>query len=209
MKSATPNSGWVMLFIVLGLVGVADAAQVLFSDGFAGRLAAGWQWEREAPKHWRLRDGALEIRVEPGLAPTVKNALVRAVPERAGRKLAFEVTVTFTTPPTNQYEQAGLTWYADGKPVFKLVHELVDGVICIVPGKVPTTTQTVELRLVVAANKYEAQFREPGQPAFRTVGTGDVPAAQREEISLQCYHGPEEAAHWMRFDDFRITALAD
>ena len=66
-----------------------------------------------------IREKALEIRVQPGVNKTVKNALVRAAPDRRKGTYAIEVTVTNTVKPTKQYEQAGITWYKDGRPVFK------------------------------------------------------------------------------------------
>jgi hypothetical protein len=30
-----------------------------------------------------------------------------------------------------------------------------------------------------------------------------------DEVSIQCYNGPPEAEHWIRFDDFRIVAVGD
>ena len=65
--------------------------------------------------------------MQPGVADTVKNALVRPAPDRRKGRYAIEVTVTNLTPPTQQFEQAGITWYHKGKPVFKLVKELIDG----------------------------------------------------------------------------------
>ncbi len=113
----------------------AAEVRVVFEDHFDGKLGDGWTWLRENPKAWRLAEGALDIRVEPGLAHTVKNALVRKAPDRAKGKVAIDVTVTFAVAPTNQFEQAGLTWYQDGKPVFKLVHEQIDGKTYISLGK--------------------------------------------------------------------------
>ena len=40
--------------------------QIIYSDAFDA-LDADWRWLRENPDHWRLVDGGLEIRVEPGL----------------------------------------------------------------------------------------------------------------------------------------------
>ena len=53
--------------------------QIIYSDAFDAfdALDADWRWLRENPDHWRLVDGGLEIRVEPGLADTVINALLR------------------------------------------------------------------------------------------------------------------------------------
>ena len=201
------------LVLVLAVLATASAAadepQVEFEDRFDERLAEGWSWLREEDGAWRLRDGALQIRLLPGHADTVRNALVRPVPERDHRTLAFEVTVVFTVPPKVQYEQAGLTWYQDGQPVFKLVHELVDGEICIIPGKHLTDTHTMQLRLVVSGREYHAQFRPDGKGDFHTAAKGTLPAGGEEQISLQGYHGPDDAEHWVRFENFRILELKD
>ena len=186
----------------------AAEPKVLFEDRFDGKLADGWSWLRENPKTWRFRDGALEIRVEPGVAPTVKNALVREAPDRSKGKFAFEVTVTNLTKPIQQYEQAGLTLYHDGKPVFKLVKELIDGGLYIIPGKVAMDAKTVQLRLVVTADGFEAQFRPEGKGEFKTAAKGKLPPPGKDQISIQCYQGPPDAEHWFRFRDFRILKLA-
>ncbi len=185
----------------------AGNEELIFSETFSDGLDAGWSWLRETADDWRLVDGALELRARPGAADTVKNALLRDVPAPGKGGLAFEVTVTFTTPLTEQYEQAGLTWYADGKPVFKLVHELIDGEYFVIPGRIPTEKRTVRLRLVVKDNKYTALFRQGVEEAYQTAAEGDLAVGKENQISIQCYHGPEESNHWMRFSDFRILKI--
>lgn len=197
-----------ILVLWLGtLAACAATEEVLFTETFEEDLDAGWTWLRETPEDWRLVDGALELRARPGKADTVRNALVRSVPDAGQRGLAFEVTVTFTTPLTEQYEQAGLTWYADGEPVFKLVHELIDDAYFIIPGRVPTEKKAVRLRLIVEENCYVAQFREEGEEDYRVAGEGTLTLGEKNQISIQCYHGPERGDHWMRFSDFKILAL--
>ncbi len=164
-----------------------------------------WTWLREDPEDWRLSAGGLEIRARPGNADTVRNALLRPVPDVEG-PLAFEVTITFTRPPTEQYEQAGLTWYHEGEPDFKIVHELVDDEIVIVPGFRHTEKDTVELRLVLEDDgSYKAMYREEGQEEFQEVAKGELPLGDENAIAIVTYHGPEGADHWMRFTDFRIV----
>ena len=182
---------------------------VVFEDRFDAKPDASWRWSREDPFDWRIREGALEIRVRPGDANTVRNALVRPAPDRRQGCLAIEVTVTNLKPPTQQFEQAGITWYTDGKPVFKLVKELVDGQLMIIPGRKPMTHETVQLRLIVSGNAWTAQFRPDGKGEFQTVATGELPEPGSDEVSLQCYHGPPDAEHWIRFDDLRILKLED
>jgi hypothetical protein len=180
---------------------------VIFEERFEGNLADGWTWLREKPQAWRIRQGALEIRVEPGLAHTVRNALVRRAPDRSDGKFAIDVTVTNTTRPTRQYEQAGITWYHNGKPVFKLVKELINGELFIIPGRKPMPSKTVQLRLIVTGGNFVAQFRPDAEGKFQTAATGKLPAPGDDQVSIQCYNGPANAEHWIRFDDFRISEL--
>lgn len=185
------------------------APEVVFQGGFDEKLGDGWRWIRENKKTWRIQDGSLQIRAEPGDAGSVKNALVRKAPDRAKATFAIEVTVTNDTVPTQQFEQAGITWYRDGRPVFKLVKELVRGQLMIIPGRKKMEAKTVQLRLVVSADSYTAQYRPNGKGAFQTAATGKLPPARNDEVSIQCYHGPPNADHWIRFDDFRILKLSE
>lgn len=200
-----------MLLVLAGGGSGLSAAEpaVVFEDKFDAKLAEGWTWLREHPSHWRLRDGALEIHVEPGDANSVMNALVRPAPDRRQGTYAVEVTVRNHRVPTRQFEQAGITWYHDGKPVFKLVKELVDGQLMIIPGRPPMTNDAVQLRLVVTADTFTAQYRPDGQGEFQTAATGKLPLPGNDQVSLQCYHGPTDAEHWIRFDDFRILRLSE
>ena len=201
--------------LMLGLVafgcGVAVAAEpeVLFEDRFDGKLAEGWTWLRENPDTWRIREGALEIRVEPGVADTVKNALVRPAPDRRQGAFAVEVTVSNLSAPKQQYEQAGITWYVAGKPVFKVVKELIDGDIWIIPGKKPVTDVPIRLRMVVRGDQWTAQYKPEGEAEYLTAAEGKLPPQNEDQVSIQCYHAPPEGEHWMRFEDFRIVRLAE
>jgi hypothetical protein len=186
-----------------------EDGRLVYEDSLKGKIGPGWRWLRENPSTWRNSPQGLEIRVEPGLAPTVKNALVRKAPERSSAKYAIEVTVEFTSPPTNQYEQAGLTWYQGDKPVFKLVHEFIDGKPYVIPGKKPAPQSLVQLRLIVNQDHYVAQFRSKAMGQFETAAEGKLAAAPDEKISIQCYNGPPAAEHWMRFSNFRIIRLSE
>ncbi|GAB4135167.1 MAG: hypothetical protein Kow0040_19760 [Thermogutta sp.] len=200
------------VFIMMGRGSAAEDAaptgagtEIVFADDFRGpELEKGWRWIREHEGYWRLREGGLEIHAEPGLAETVRNALVRPLPDRDRSKLIVEVSVSNLTAPTEQYEQGGITLYNDGKPVFKLVKERIDGGLYIIPGRVPLEGNRVTLRLVLTADRFTAQFRPEGEKEFRTAAEGPLPPPKNDEISIQCYHGPTDAEHWIRFENFRI-----
>jgi hypothetical protein len=196
------------LLAALGLLAAEPAEQVVFRDEFDNRPGPGWSWLRETPADHRIgAQGGLEIHVTPGDANSVKNALVRDAPKRGAGKYAVEITVTNLRPPKQQYEQAGITWYRDGQPVLKVVKELVDGQLMIIPGRKPMTNDTVQLRLIVDAESYIAQFRPDGRGEFQTAEAGKLPSGSNEQVSIQCYHGPPDAEHWIKFEKFRIVKL--
>jgi regulation of enolase protein 1 (concanavalin A-like superfamily) len=199
----------VVALAIGGAACFAAEPEVVFEDDFSKKLGDGWSWLREDPEAWRIQDGALEIRVEPGKAHDVKNALVREAPDRSQGTFAIEVTVTNTTKPTTQWEQAGITWYIDGKPKFKLVKEFIDGDLYIIPGRKPMGAKTVQLRLIVTADGFTAQFRPEGKGDFRTAAEGQLPPPKKDQVSIQCYNGPPNAEHWIRFDDFRILKMGE
>lgn len=204
------RSPWLVLIVLLVAPAAGAAEQrVLFADSFDKGLGPGWTWLREHPEHWRIRDGALEIRVVPGKADTVQNALVRTAPDRRTLRYRVEVTVTFNQTPVQQYEQGGITWYCQSKPALKLVHEQIDGSQWIIPGRKPAPHRTVRLRLTVEGDRWEAAFREEGQADFQPADAGKLPPPGEDQISLQCYDGPPEAEHWIRFDDFQIVELSE
>jgi hypothetical protein len=50
-------------------------------------------------------------------------------------------------------------------------------------------------------------YREEGQGNFQIAANGKLPPGDNEQVSIQCYNGPPNAEHWMRFDNFRIVEL--
>ena len=169
----------------------AAREELVFSDAFDSTLDPEWTWLREHPGFWRLQDG-LEIRVEPGVAPTVQNALLRPAPDRSEGVWAIEVTVYNHTHPIQQYEQAGITWYQNGKPIFKQVKELIDGDLYIIPGRKPMPTQSVRLRLLVTADSWEAQYRPEGEDQFHTADQGELPPSRRRSSQHPVLQRPRE-----------------
>ena len=139
-----------------------------------------------------------------GLGEQREERTAAPAPDRSKATYAIEATITFTAPPTKQYEQAGITWYQKGKPVFKLVHEHIDGNDYVIPGKAPAPEKTVRLRLLVAKDKYTAQFQPDAKGEFKTAASGNLAPGVEEQVSIQCYNGPADGEHWVRFDDFRI-----
>ncbi|MHC4693497.1 MAG: DUF1349 domain-containing protein, partial [Planctomycetota bacterium] len=185
--------------------------QLIFEETFDSGPAMdkGWTWLRENPNQWRIKDNALEILVQPGVAHNSINVLRRKAPDRSKGTFAFDVTVTNNTVPTQQYEQAGITWYNNDKHGFKFVKELVSGTIMMIPSRKPMPAKSVQLRLIVDGDDYTALFRPDARGPFQTAAKGKFPPQLNDQVSIQCYNGPPDAEHWIRFDDFRIYKLPE
>lgn len=196
-----------LLVWLVVLAGRLDAAEpkVFFEDTFTNKLADGWGWLKQDAKTWRVRDGALELRVLPQQA----NILARTLPDPADGAYAVEMTVTSVPQPTVQYEQVGFFWYADGKPGPKYVKERIDGKVYMFPGKKEMAEATVTMRLVIDGKSCTAQYRPGGQGDYLTAFTGPVPAAAKGklQVAITCFHGPTDAEHWVRITAFRIVQL--
>ncbi|MHC4544431.1 MAG: family 16 glycoside hydrolase [Planctomycetota bacterium] len=197
--------------IVLTPIIKTQPNQLIFEETFDSDPAMdnGWIWLRENPNQWRIKDNGLEILVQPGVAHNSMNVLRRQAPNRSKGKFAIDVTVTNNTVPTQQYEQAGITWYNNDKPGFKFVKELVSGTVMMIPSRKPMPSKTVQLRLIVDGSDYVAMFRPEGKGEFQTAAKGKLPPQRDDQVSIQCYNGPPDAEHWIRFDDFRIYKLPD
>jgi hypothetical protein len=195
------------LSLSAALLGPACAEEeVLFEDRFTEKLADGWTWIKETPDAWRLRDGALEFRVRGR-----DNELARELPDTGDGPFAVEVTLTSLPQPTRQFEQGGYSWRHENKQAFKYVKELIDGKTYVFPGKKELSTATVQLRIEVRGEKFTALYRPDAKGEYQPAFSGTLPnkGAGKHLIALMCYNGPNDAEHWMRFDDFRIVKLSE
>jgi regulation of enolase protein 1 (concanavalin A-like superfamily) len=196
------------------------ADEVLFRDEFNGKLKEGWSWRRENKAAWRIGDGVLEIRIEPGNmwgpANDAKNVLVRELPE-ARRPL--EISLTVSNNPTEQYEQVDLTWYYDDSHMVKIGFERVDGTNSIVMGReerdrtrtlaiIPIAARMIDLRLIAADKSIRGSFRATGSKDWREAGTCDLPVRGTPKLAIQCYQGPARAEHWARISNVTIRTAS-
>jgi regulation of enolase protein 1 (concanavalin A-like superfamily) len=203
--------------LILFRVAASHAGEVVFQDNFTNKLDGSWSWVREDARAWRVTERGLEVRIQPGNlwgpANNAKNVLVRNAPDPAPGQL--EISVSVTNQPTAQYEQVDLVWYYDDSHMVKLGQELVDGKLSIVMGREeadktrtiairPLTSFSVRLRLLVTSDRIRGQFRMPDSDNWREVGECDLPTHGTPKISLQCYQGPADAEHWVRFTEFSI-----
>lgn len=217
MKSIVP-----ILLLALFACARVRADEILFQDDFKGQLGEGWSWLREHREAWRTTDRGLEVLIEPGNmwgpANDARNVLVRPAPDASSNEI--EISVTFETHPTNQYEQADLVWYYNDSNMVKIGRELVDGKVSVVMGReqndktrtlalIPIQSDSVRLKLLVKAGQIRGQFRTPEMPDWKQAGECDLPQVKdtKARISLQFYQGPLGSTHWARATEFQVRRI--
>jgi regulation of enolase protein 1 (concanavalin A-like superfamily) len=198
---------------------LASASAYADSPVLNGKLADGWNWRRENPSGWRIRDNILEIRVEPGNmwgpANDARNVLVRSIPNPI--KAEVSISLSVSNKPTEQYEQVDLVWYYDDSHMVKIGQEMVDGRLSIVMGReekdrtrtiaiIPIDALQVDLRLTATNNVVRGSFRPTGSKDWREAGSCDLPIRDEPHVAIQCYQGPATAEHWARISDVHIQA---
>lgn len=217
MKNARTLGAW---FVIANLCAAgALGAEPLFRDTFHNRLQPGWSWIREDASAWRVKNGALEIRIQPGnmWGPenSGKNVLVRELPPL--KEGAIEISTTVEHSPTEQYEQADLVAYWDDSHMVKIGEELVDGKLSIVMGReekdrtrtiniIPLSVNKVELKLRIEQGRVTGSYRPKGEGEWHTAGTCDWPGTVLPRIALQTYQGTNQKEHWARITNFQITS---
>lgn len=208
-----------LLLIISVAPGAPKALRLLDETG--EKLAPGWAWVRENPDGWRIRDGALELLVEPGNmwggGNDAKNLLVRPLPEVSELDLVV-AGATVANTPTHQFEQVNLVWYYDDSNMVKIGLELVDGKVSLVMGreekdktqtlcKTPLAGTEVQVRLSVRSDALEGHYRASDTETWQMAGQCELPVNGEPKISLQAYQGPEDKEHWGRISKFKLETF--
>lgn len=217
----TSRTGWTpRLVVLLATPLLSGDLPTSFEEPFAGSLRAGWSWTREDRSAWRLGNGQLEVRTQPGnlWGPpnNGRNLLHREIPVVPGG--VVEVQATVKSSPEAQYEQAGIAWYIDDSNMVKLMRERVDGKLCLCMGReegdrtrtvalFPIEGESCELRLHLEAAQVTGSYRVPGGEQWIEAGTCTLPGSGAARLCLQTYGGVEGAERWAQFGGLRVTGL--
>lgn len=191
----------------------------------AAQLPANWKWLREDRSAWRLTNGMLEVRVQPGNmwgpANDAKNVLLIPARPPTGQQ-TLEITATVENVPTEQYEQVDLVWYYADSHMVKIGQELVDGKLTVVMGREegdhtrtmsinPIEPGAVEVKFRVSAGRITGQYRNAGIKDWKDAGNCSLPvkAGVEPRVSLQFYQGPTNAVHWARVSRLVMGELSE
>jgi regulation of enolase protein 1 (concanavalin A-like superfamily) len=200
----------------------ASGAELIPFGKTTTNLNADWKWLREDASAWRLTNGLLDVRVQPGNmwgpANNAKNVLLIPL-ERTNE---VEITATIEHRPTEQYEQADLVWYYTDSHMVKLGPELVDGRFSVVMGREeadrartisinPISAGAVDVKFIVKADQITGFYRESGADTWKSAGSCSVPAlpGTAPRLSLQFYQGPDKVEHWARVKRLAISPTSE
>ena len=75
------------------------------------------------------------------------------------------------------------------------------------PGEQRWERKVSDCGLLVTADSWEAQYCPSDGTEFQTAATGELPPPSDDQVSIQCYNGPPEGEHWIRFENFCIKLL--
>jgi len=198
------------------------------TNPFAGKtLPKGWTWKRENPYAWRLKDGGLEIKIEPGnmwgRANNAKNVLLVPLAQDLVQT-GTEVQATFANVPTKRWEQVDLVWYYRDSHMVKIGLELEHGKNSVVMGReendrtrtikiVPLEVNQVTVRLTVRDGQVRGDYRLKPKDKWVFVGTCTEPKPadghEKPKVSLQCYQGDPENPKWARITEFKTWPITE
>lgn len=209
---------YTLLLTSLMMIG-ADNDKVLFKEGFDGKLQSGWKWVREDADEWKIRDGALHMRSQPGGiwgGNNAKNVLLF----QPAKSDQVEARVCVAHKPKKKWEQAGLVWYVDDDNFVKFISEHIDGKMYAVVaseqgargrvhGKVVAPQANMQLRLVVKAKRVIGQWRIKETDAWSDCGECEFDVKGKPCFGLFTQTGSEQDVRWVQFDEFVILKVGD
>jgi hypothetical protein len=200
--------------------------KTLFADDFRDGLSDQWQAAGLKKEDYRLRDGGLEMRVQPGPLTGDTPMLKVILPFTSAETVVASVKVTVLDGFTADHEFAGVYLLDETGLEFGAKKERVGGRLVFAPGRyrfagrpgeegdpgkyavdyTPAAKDARPLRVVVDRG---TAFFQAGPSADGRNQTFFQSALRREKalrgFGLAAAGAPAGADHWVRFEDFRVS----
>lgn len=199
--------------------------EIVFADDFDAGLSSRWDLTGVRAEDYRLRDGGLELRVQPGKLTSETPVLRVALPQPTPEDLLASVEVTVLDPFTEPEEMAGLFLTTNGRPELGVRKQQLDGRLMLAPGQPeflgkpgeegdphryawrywPATSDTGPLRIIVRNHVAFLQTGPNVRGAYLNLFHSAVTQhPQQRGFALVAAGGPSHEHHWVRFDHVRI-----
>ncbi len=201
-----------------------QAEEVLFEDTFDKELSEKWQVVGIAKEDYRIRDGALEVRVQPekrGGSPMLKVEL----PFTTADTVTASVEVTVVGEPLRRGAAAGLVLTDKGRVSFSTRKTKIDGYFVIAPGEVdfigapgeegdpanytvkywPANAASGPLRIIVRGHYAHFQVGPSTKGQYKNFFHSAIQEAKEGlGFGLIATGGSDDVEQWVRFDNFRV-----
>jgi hypothetical protein len=212
---------------VLSLAWLAQghAQTVLFEDTFDGKLSEKWQVVGLDREDYRIRDGALEVRVKAESKKQPRPLLKVDLPFTTAQTVEASVEVTVVGEPLQRGDVAGLCLTDNDGAVFSARKTNIDGYFVLAPGEPefigkpgeegdpgkytvkywPADPAAGPLRIVVRGNYAYFQVGPSADGKYRTFFHSAIRESDKGLGFALIAIGSGDGERWVRFDNFRVT----
>lgn len=220
-----------VLLLLLGCLSFSPfcvGEEVLFEDNFENGLSDKWRVVGLDPNDYRVREGALEIRLKPWKAKQPQPMLKVDLPFSTADSVVASVNVTVAYETLKRGEQAGISLNDQVGTSFTGRVTNIEGYIVFAPGEAefigkpgeegdpgkytvkywPADKELGPLRLLVRGHYTHFQVGPSKSGKFQTF----FHSAVRESDSglgfgLFALGESDDEERWVRFDNFRVVKL--
>ncbi len=220
---------WTVLVACLLWTPLGLAENLLFEDDFKEGLSSKWQAVGLKKQDYRIRDGGLELRVQPG-KPTRETPMLKVtLPFTSSDPVIASVDVTILDRFTEPGEFAGLFLNDEDGREFGAKKRRLDGHMVFSPGKVefigapgeegdpqrytlkywPATKDAGPLRIIVRGGYAFFQVGPSSKGKYLTFFHSAIRNSNKRGFSLMAAGGPSDKVHWVRFENFRVVSLGE
>jgi hypothetical protein len=226
------RSNLLLLTICLVATFVRSSAakeEVLFADDFENGLSPQWTMVGLQKDDYRIRNGALEMRVQPGQRT---DAMLRVtLPFDTAESITASVELTPLEPFSELGETAGLSLLDNDRSEFHAEKTIVDGqfkyfvfsppelVFVGKPGTEesghradyaakfwPANKDSGALRIIIGGHHAYFQVGPSTTGKYATIFERALTRdSKKRGFALSAFGGPKDKEHWVRFDNFRVV----
>ena len=221
-----PILAGLLVMIAARTSGAAD--EVLFEDNFDKGLAAKWSAVGLKKEDYRIKAGALEMRVRPRARNEAIPLLRVTLPFNTNERVSASVEVTPVDPFTEPGESAGLYLLDGDSPEFEVEKTIAGGYFVFSPPELvfigkegdeesgdqrdyavkfwPANADFGPLRIITGG--HHATFQVGPSKAGKYMNLFESALnreAPKRGFALGAYGGPTDKEHWVRFDNFRVV----
>ncbi|MCU0960798.1 MAG: hypothetical protein MUF48_11900 [Pirellulaceae bacterium] len=200
--------------------------EVLFEDTFDTALSDKWKIVGLQPEDYRVRDGALELRVKPLATQEPWPMLSVDLPFTTADSVVASVEVSVVGQRLQRGEFAGLCLLDPDGVSFMARKTNIDGYFVLAPGKAdfigepgqegepgkytvtywPADESFGPLRILVRGNYAHFQAGPSATGKYRTFFHSAIrPSKEGLGFGLLAAGGTGDAERWVRFDKFRVV----